>query len=210
MPNTTQQVAYQQRYNNFVDGFAINTAVIPNRYSYQDLALNAMGALRLANNYRPRIYAVPDQSAFGLTGMVPFSDFMTQIRALPGTIITGMTLCVLNFGTDDDVALALTDNLYISVEDEATGIPFFSDWAAELMFNSPTLYTDTAIGPVSTYVSKTAWLPLTRPRPLVDSGVVTVKMSYKATPGTSGNIAPQLLLICAEPCAQIRQTLECA
>jgi hypothetical protein len=208
MPYSPQEVAYKQRLNNFVDGFAVNTALIPNRYGYQSLCLDGLGPLRLANNYRPKIYAVPDQSELG-TGLIPFTDYMTQVRALPGTLVVGMSLVVLNWNNQTDVAFNLEDNFYISVEDDATGVPFFSDWLCESMFNMPVLYTDATNTGVTTYVAKTAWLPLTKPRPIEDSGIMTIKMCYKATPASSGNISPQLLIICAEPCTILTQTLEC-
>lgn len=216
-----EQIAYMQRASNFVDGLALNSAITPSPYCYQSMCFEGLNTIRLANNYRPKIYCVPDQSTFGYplplggapppgsNGMFPFTDFMTQVRMLPGTVVLGMTLA--NVGGDGGYPFGfnLADNFYISVEDDATGVPFFSDWIAELMFNVPVLWNSVARANVFDYVAKTCWLPLTRPRVIEAPGTITVKGCYKATPGSSINISPQLILHCAEPCSVIRGISEC-
>jgi hypothetical protein len=209
MPSQTE-VAYKQRFSNTVEGLALNPAVIPNPYGYQSLCFEALDAVRTANNYRPKIYAVPDQTAFGSTGLAPFNDFITQVRMLPGTLIIGMSLTVLNYyGSPTAIAFNPASNFYVAVNDDTTGIPLFSDWLGELLFNVPTLYNDATHAARPDHVNKTAWLPLTKPRPILTPGIVTVTMCYKGTPGVSQNIAPQLLLQCAEPCDVIRGVREC-
>jgi hypothetical protein len=175
--------------------------MIPSPYNYVSLCFGAMSALRLSNNYRPKLYAVPDQTELG-AGLTPFSDYMTQVRIIPGSIVIGMSLVVLNWFTPPtDAAFVWQNNFYVGCEDDATGIPFFSDWLTEAMFGSPVLFNSLTTPGVSQYVAKTAWLPLTRPRPIEAPGTVTVKMSYKGQPVTpSQNISPQLILICAQPC----------
>lgn len=195
------RVQYLQRPGNFVDGLAVNTAVIPSPRNYASLCFNAMSSVRLANNYRPKLYAIPDQSELG-AGMTPFSDYMTQARIIPGSIIIGMSLVVLNWFTPPtDAAFAWQNNFYVGVEDDATGIPFFNDWLSEAVFDVPVLYNAPAALGVNYYVAQTAWLPLTRPRPVESPGTVTVKMCYKGQPSLpSPNMSPQLILICAQPC----------
>lgn len=212
------QITYLQRPGNFVDGFALNSGVTPSPYCFQSMCFEGLSTIRIANNYRPKIYAIPDQSTFGgypiptggnpppgSPGMFPFTDFMTQVRMLPGTVILGMAL--VNVGGLNGFFLA--DNFYINVEDDATGIPFFSDWIAELMFNGPVLWNSVGNANVYDYVAKTCWLPLTRPRVIEAPGTITITGCYKATPGSSVNLAPQLILQCAEPCSVLRGVSEC-
>lgn len=222
------EIAYKQRVNNVVDGWALNSALYPNPYYYQWLCVGAMDAVRAANNYRPKIYAIPDQTAIPARanpitsndeapGMQPFSDYITQVRMLPGTIVLGMSLTVLVYvGGAPGVYQAITfqqpNNFYVNCTDDATGIPFFSNWMTELMFNVPCLWQgDGLLPPLINqvdYVAKTSWLPLTRPRPVLNPGVVTVTMCHKSNVGNY-NINPQLLLMCAEPCNAIRAQEEC-
>ena len=203
------RIAYMQRMDNTVDGFAYNTAVIPNLYGYQSLGVAALDAVRNANNYRPKIYAIPDQTEFG-AGLPPFTDFITQVRMIPGTLVIGMSLTILVLsGVNTATYWPTMNNFYVSVNDENTGLPFFSDWLTEALFNVPVLYNDTVATNRQDYVPKTAWLPLTRPRPVLAPGIITVTMCYKGTPGVSPNIAPQVLLQCAEPCTVWRGQGEC-
>lgn len=220
------EITYKQRINNSVDAWAINSALFPVEYSYQWQCVNAMNAVRAANNYRPKIYAVPDQSVFPQhanpivtnpdnPGMLPFSDYTTQVRMVPGTIVVGMSLAVTNFGAPgayDSNYFDRLANTYLNCTDDATGVPFFSDWMAEILFNVPVFWNGQVPAPpvqgVGAYTAVTSWLPLTRPRTVLSPGVVTVQMCFKSTPG-GANEAPQLLLYCAEPCNVIRNTQEC-
>ena len=218
----TTEVAYKRRESNLVDGIALNSAVTPNLYGYQSLCYSAMDAVRLSNNMRPKIYAVPDMFSYGVNsggvgtplGMQPFTDYVTQIRVLPGTLVLGMTLAVLGNiqaatpgGSSGTFLLA--NNFYVSVVDDGTGVPFFSDWLNQLLFNVPTNLNDATNTARPTYVAKTQWLPLTRPRVILDPGSITVTFCYKGTDPTI-NIAPQVILNCAEPCNVMRQSQECA
>lgn len=196
-----QEIQYRQRPDNFVDGWAYNTAMLPNRYSYQNLCFGAMSAIRAANNFRPRLYAMPDQSAFGTTGITPFTDYTTQVRMLPGTQVLGITIGFITFSSSPVITPFNMENAYyVNVMDDSTGIPFFSDWLSEVMFNIPVLYTDATVTNRSVYVPKTAWLPLTRPRPILAPGIVTMTFSYKGNAAGAIRISPQVVLICAEPC----------
>jgi hypothetical protein len=213
-----REVRYKQREANLVDGVALNTAVVPNQYGYQSLCYSAMDAIRLSNNYRPKIFAAPDLNVYGLNsvgstpiGLTPFSDYVTQIRVLPGTIVLGMSIAVLDFiqpGTAGGEAgdFNIANNFYVSLTDEGTGVPFFSDWLSQLLFNVPTLLNDTNNTSRPVYVPKTQWLPLTRPRVILAPGILTATFCYK---GAVVNLAPQIVLNCAEPCNVIRNNQEC-
>jgi hypothetical protein len=206
-------VAYLQRTVNVVDGFSLNSAVYPLPYVYQGLCIGAMGPIRQANNYKPKIYAIPDQSVFGLgvanpnnSGMTPFSDYVTQTRVVPGTLVLGITIAMIvweagsitpPFGVA--AGLDVPNNLYINVTDDATGIPFFSSWLADIAFNVPILWNSTGPQNVPDYVTKTAWLPLTKPRPILSPGIITVEMCLKSYI-PDRNVSPQVILQCAEPC----------
>ena len=220
MPTQTE-VQYKQRVNNFVDGVALNSAVYPLPYVYQWLCYDAAEAARVANNYKPKIYAIPDQAVFPIRvnppvtnadnpGMLPFSDYVTQVRMLPGTLVVGMSLTLIFFtapGSYSANAFRKPGNFYVTALDDATGIPFFTDWPCELNFNVPVLWQgDGLLPPIQNkqcYVAKTAWLPLTKPRAVLAPGIISVAMSYKGTPGDI-NISPQLILQCAEPCNVMR------
>lgn len=219
MPNDTE-IAYKQRLNNQVDGWALDSGLYNNPYVYQWLCVEAQDAIRNANNYRPKIYAIPDAGAFPISpasggtnpGEPAFSDYATQVRMLPGTIVLGMTLTYALYnapGVYSALAFNAPGQMYINVTDDATGIPFFSDWISEALFNVPVLWQGAVpsppFGSLSTYVAKTAWLPLTRPRPILSPGVITVEFSYKA----GFNTTTQLILNCAEPCNVFRAQGEC-
>lgn len=193
--------------NGIVDTYAHISALIPNPYSYFSNCIDSMDALRNANNYRPKIYCVPDQTTFlPLTsaGMQPFSDFYTQVRMLPNTMIVGMSLAI--FGTG---GFNKQNNFYVTVTDDGTGVPFFSEWVAETQFLVSVLYNTSTITSRPTYNGKFPWFPLTKPRPVSDSGIVSVGMSLKLEPKTDPNYAPQVILMCAEPCNVFRNQREC-
>lgn len=207
MANNPVEVAYLQRFNNSVDGWALNSALYPSPYVYQWLCVEAMDAVRNANNYRPKIYGIPDITTFYSQqpqGMTPFTDYITQVRMLPGTIILGMSMGLSGSGT-----WLLQNNFYVDVTDDATGIPFFSDWLSEQTFNVPAVWNSVAVANVQDYVAKTAWLPLTRPRPVLSPGICSVTMSFKGTPSSTNPIFPQLTILCAEPCNMFRAQGEC-
>lgn len=211
MPNPSI-VEYLQRTTNKVDGWALNHAVIPNAYSYQALSVGSM-SLRYANNFKPKVYAVPDVSQFGAAGIPPFSNGVYQVRITPGSFILGCSLTITNyFGTPEAKNFSWQNNFYVAVMDDSTGIPLFSDWLTEALFNVPVLWNDPSGAPSArqTYVPKTAWFPLTKPRPVVDPGTVTVEFSYKGTvTPASQNIAPQVVIMCAEPCSDSVQPEQC-
>jgi hypothetical protein len=219
-----REVAYKQRESNMVDGVSLNAAVVPNQYGYQSLCYSAMDAVRLANNYRPKIYAAPDLNVYGLCdsgvdtplGIPQFSDYVTQIRMLPGTLVLGMTLAVIDFigntpgsqGGGFSNTFNLANNLYVSVVEDGTGIPFFSNWLSQLLFNVQTHLNDATNTNRNVYSLITHWLPFTRPRVVLDPGSVTVSFCYKGNSSTV-NMAPQVILQCAEPCNVFRNSQEC-
>lgn len=193
--------------NGIVDCYAHIAALIPNAYSYHAMCVGAMDAMRNANNYRPKLYPMPDQTAFtplSSNGLTPFTDFYTQVRMLAGTYIMGMTLTVYpeNF--------TLQNNFYVDVTDDGAGVPFFTGWVSETQFLVPVAYNDASgITGRSTYTGKFPWFPFTKPRPVSEPGIVSVGMCAKYNPSTSSNIAPQLVLVCAEPCNVLRNVQEC-
>ena len=215
-----ESVDYRRRVNNHVDGFALNTAINPSPYVYQWACIESMLPVRVANNYRPKIYAVPDQSVYPVArvnppttfaeqpGMLPLSDYTTQVRMLPGTIVLGLGLTVLNYVPEVYTAsrFLTVDSLYLHVADDTTGIPFFSDWIAEINFNVPMTSVFNFHAPIEGvyYVAKTAWLPLTKPRLITPPGLINVTISYNTGAITGVNIAPQVILQCAEPSNVIR------
>jgi len=195
--------------NGICDSYAHIAAMIPNSYTYQWLCVESMNALRNANNYRPKLYCLPDQTVWqpiGTNGLPPFQDYYTQVRMIPGTIIVGMSLTVANdFAGWATTPFNKQNNFYVDVTDDGTGIPFFTGWVAETQFIAPCLYND-ASGVTSrqTYNGKFPWFPLTKARPVSDPGIVSVGMCAKYEPSTDSPIAPQLILICCEPCNVFR------
>jgi hypothetical protein len=95
--------------------------------------------------------------------------------------------------------------LYFNVTDDATGIPLFSSWLADIAFNVPILWQGSSAN-IPVYVAKSAWLPMTKPRTILAPGVITVEMCYKAGI-PDRNVSPQILLQCAEPCGNASSAL---
>jgi len=205
-----KELQYKQRADNYVTGSAFNHAVVPNRYSYFSLANQMMSGIRNANNFRPRLFALPDSSVFGTTGIAPFTDYTSQIRMLPGTQVVGYSLGFITFGeVPTDSPLYMENAFYLSLMDDSTGIPFFSDFLSEIFFNINVAYTNGSVSQKQVYVAKKAWMPLTRPHPILAPGIVTMTFSYKGSLTDNIFIAPQVLLVCAEPCGAVVNLGEC-
>jgi hypothetical protein len=193
--------------NGIVDTYAHIAALIPNPYSYPWACVEAMDAVRNANNYRPKIYCVPDQTQFiplNTAGMKPFSDFYTQIRMVSGTIVVGMSLTI--FGTG---GFNKQNNFYVQVVDDGSGIPFFTEWVADTHFLVQVALNTASITSRVVYNGKFPWFPLTKPRVVSEPGIVSVGLCLKYEPNTDPNYAPQVVLICLEPCGVFNNAQEC-
>jgi len=196
--------------NGICDSLAHIPQNIPSPYNFYSMCAEAMMALRLANNYRPKLYCVPDPTIWGpnnvaTNGMPPFSDYYTQARMIPGTFVVGFTLGIQTASWNKQ------NNLYVEITDDGTGIPFFVGWLAETQFMVPVLYNDLS-GVTSRAVPtwKFPFMPLVKPRAVSDPGIVSVGMCAKYEPSSDPNIWPQVTIVCAEPCNVIRNVKECA
>lgn len=197
----TPTATYKDRgANGLCDSFAHNAALIPNAYTFQWMCVNGMEGLRRANNFRPKLYCFPDPSLLTpvtTNGMTPFSVYYTQIRMVPGTVVMGMTV------NSTSNPFARQNNFYVEVVDDGTGVPFFTGWLSEVNFDAPTAFNDPNNTARPVYNGKIAWMPLTKTRVINSPGVISIGMCFKSDPNNASNfnIAPQVILVCAEPCS---------
>lgn len=203
---------FDRNANGIVDTYAHIPQMIPNNYNYYSLCAEAFMALRQANNYRPKFYSLPDPTIWGpnnisQNGMPPFSDYYTQARMIPGTMILGFTLGLQASAG----AFSRQNNFYVEITDDGSGLPFFVGWVSETQFMVPVLYNDTTgITARAIPTQKFPWMPLVKPRPVADPGIVSIGFCAKYTGfSVSPNIQPQLTVICAEPCNLPRNLKEC-
>lgn len=205
----SQDWQYKNRDNGIVDPWLHINMLIPNAYTYQWQCVEQMDAIRRANNYRPKVYAIPDDSTWypiATAGMQPFSTYNTQVRMLPNTLILGFQL----WPDTSQSASPDPDNFYVTVTDDGTGTPIIDGWMAEVETITPVTYTS-LIAPAGRqcFSGKTPWFPLPKPRVILDPGIVSIEFCRKNIPGASLNSAPQLLLFCAQPCSVTRGVEEC-
>lgn len=180
-----------------VDGFCYAGRLMDSPYLYQAGSVANLEALRLAGGYVPRIYAAPDITAPPLGN---FANTTQQLRLVEGTYVWAISLgCYINDNIGPpftfDRNFPATNQYFIDVRDEATGVPIFSDWVSESDLFVPV----EDFGLVRNFFSYLAPFPLSNPRPIMNPGVVTIQISNSQS-NSAASVQPQVVLYCAEPC----------
>lgn len=193
-----------------VDGFCYAARMMDTPYMYQTSALESLDTLRRAKNFVPRIYALPDITNGPLAN---YSNFTGQVRVVDGSYLWAVSLGVF---IDDNIGPPFAfdrsfpsvgqngQRYFISVRDEGSGVPIFSDWVSETNLFVPT--DDSSDNRV--FYSILAPMPLSSPRPILAPGVLTVNISFTFTYAVA-SVTPQVLLYCAEPCNAGLQKVSC-
>jgi len=156
-------------------GFHINDAftqtttlrLLPTQYRAHQLA--QMETLRLAGAYKARYYNAPDPL---VEPIAPFSQVETQIRAVPGTCVWGIS-CFSSAGSNNLVKVQVTDSV--------TEIPLFSDYIQMALMNQQSGIRFPLL--------------IAQPRVLVEPGQINVEVYND----TADNVTVQWVLYCAEP-----------
>lgn len=171
-----------------VDGFSydLNLRFLPERYRAS--AVKQLEFLRRANNYRPRMYVVPDPFN------VPIQPYLTQeyqFRVTPGSLIWAVLANA--YDPSSHYAQVSAKDLLVQVTDSCTGVKFFSDFTTAATFQAPQMRAaaDTNFG-VEPFI-------LTEPRLIGDPGHINVEISNAL--GVAQYI--QFTLFSAEPCEVI-------
>ncbi len=151
-----------------VDSFTYTTTLRLLQTQYRAGVLAQMEVLRRAKSYKARFYTAPDSL---VEPVLAFGQVETQIRAVPGTYIWGLSLYA-----------ATTTSLKIQVTDTSTEVPLFSD------------YIQAALMKPSAAGGRVPFL-LGQPRLITEPGQVNVEIYND---NDTDNIV-QLVLFCAEP-----------
>jgi hypothetical protein len=151
-----------------VDSFTYSTTLRLLQTQYRANVLAQLEVLRRARGYKARYYTSPDSL---VEPILAFGQVETQIRAVPGTYVWGLSLYA-----------ATITNLKIQVTDASTEIPLFSD------------YIRAALMQPSSTGGRVPFL-LGQPRLISEPGQINVEIyNDNATTNTV-----QLVLYCAEP-----------
>lgn len=156
---------------NIVDPFTYSTTLrlLPTQTRAHNLA--QMDVLRRARSYKARYYTAPDPL---VDPIAAYSQVETQIRAIPGTYVWGISLFL-------SVSISSPLSLKIQVTDTSTEIPLFSDYIRGVMLQQS--------------VGQRCPTFLGQPRLISEPGQMNVEIyNDNAVPATV-----QLVLFCAEP-----------
>ena len=167
-----------------VDGFSYNDQLIflPGRYF--PMALQELDTLRRAANFRPREWCIPDNFNEPIQ---PFDTFYYQIEVAGGSYLWGYNFVSLSaINPDGGPAETTSADLLIQLTDSCTGVPLFQDFV-------------NGSGCSSNGNARCFPILLTRPRLILDPGLINVELSNK----TANKITCQLRLRFAESCRVI-------
>ena len=169
-----------------IDGFVLNPYTVLKPYDYYPGALGQLGALRRANTYRARIYAVPDDFNQPLQA---YETLEYNVKVTGGSYLWGLRFVQYSpVWTQQAPA-----NVVVQLTEACTGIELYREFSTT---GGLAFYTAATQG-------RGFHLPhiLTQPRLLLDPGEITVELC-----NLSGSVQYcQLLLHTAEPASLVER-----